>query len=87
MKTCYKCKQTKEFSYFAKDRSRKDDYNNLCKDCRRSNDRDKISRRNKNYYKKNQETITQRKREHYQTDENQERRQKYKEKNVDKIAE
>lgn len=34
MKTCYKCKIEKSFSEFAKNKSRKDGYNGMCKSCK-----------------------------------------------------
>lgn len=34
MKTCYKCKVEKSLSEFAKNKSRKDGYNGMCKQCK-----------------------------------------------------
>ena len=33
MKYCNKCQETKQFSEFSKDRSKKDGYHNICKSC------------------------------------------------------
>lgn len=35
MKICYKCKEDKDISCFAKDKARKDGYDNKCRQCRK----------------------------------------------------
>lgn len=40
MKYCYKCKTTKEFDLFGKNKSRKDGLSDECRDCKRHQDRE-----------------------------------------------
>jgi hypothetical protein len=81
MKTCSKCKLTKETSCFAKHKLRKDGLHNECKQCVAG--RDKIRRtvlekelkeKSKNYYVENKESILLKAKE-------------YRENNADKISE
>lgn len=47
MKTCCSCKEEKPLTQFNKNKSKKDGYNNMCKDCSRSS--------SKKYYANNKE--------------------------------
>ena len=49
MKRCYNCGQTKENSFFAKNKSRKDGLQSKCRDC--------DNRRNREYFKENRSSI------------------------------
>jgi hypothetical protein len=80
MKTCSKCKNTKDVSCFAKHKLRKDGLHNECRQC--VSDRDKVRRivlekelkeKSKQYYSENKEVILAKVKE-------------YKENNSDKIA-
>jgi hypothetical protein len=53
-KTCYKCKETKDYTFFCKNKNTKDGYNNLCKDCKKSDNLNNIER-TRNYYYSNYE--------------------------------
>lgn len=49
-KTCNKCNETKDITNFAKNKTRKDGYNNICKSCFKLY-RDQHYKDNKAYYK------------------------------------
>lgn len=49
-KTCNKCNETKDITEFAKNKTRKDGYNNICKACFKLY-RDQHYQNNKDYYK------------------------------------
>lgn len=68
MKICIKCKEVKLFSYFSKDKSQKDGYQNTCKKCRKlyyENNKEKISIQSKNYREINKDSIAEYDRERY----------------------
>ena len=58
MKICSKCKETKPFELFTKNRSKKDGYGHHCKSCileYRQNNRELYNSYNLTYYSKNKE--------------------------------
>lgn len=86
VKICSKCKEEKEICEFNKDKTRKDGFENKCKECKKKyyeDNKDKISIVGKLYRKNNFESIKQRHKEYHQNNPNY-----YKEwgkKNPDKI--
>jgi len=72
MKYCPKCKKTKDKSLFRKDGGRKDGRGSMCLDCKnavealwRDENRDKIRKQHREYYRKNSERINKRRKELY----------------------
>lgn len=60
MKTCTKCNETKPYSEFSKDRSKKDGYKSNCKDCCKSykdQRREFYKEYDREYYKRNKEEL------------------------------
>ena len=64
MKTCRKCRQEKDISEFNKDKSKKNGYKNICKNCTKLvsiqyylNNKEKLDNNNKLYYSNNKEKI------------------------------
>ena len=60
-KACSQCKEVKEISLFAVDRSKSSDYCSQCKECQsqfRKSNKEKIKNRQKKYREKNKESIS-----------------------------
>ena len=60
MKTCTKCNETKPYSEFSKDRSKKDGYKSNCKDCckaYRAKNIEHLREYDREYYKENKEEL------------------------------
>ena len=77
MKTCFRCKEIKEYDNFKKNRSKKDGYASNCKSC------DKI------YYEKNKEKISERFKEWRENniEKISERKKNYRKNNIEKVKE
>lgn len=67
MKTCSKCLIFKEYSLFSKDKSKKDGYCTICKDCARENrkrwyseNKDRVKEYQSNYEKENRDAVKER---------------------------
>jgi hypothetical protein len=68
MKTCVKCKKEKKFSEFHKNKSNKDGYQKMCKQCRKNHyikNKEKILEKRKNHYVENKEKILERQHNYY----------------------
>lgn len=92
MKQCSKCKDSKDFCFFNKNRSKKDGYSNQCKSCLKDNydkNADNISAKHRAYYSQNKSAALARSRESYlrKKDSVLEYQKEYKLKNADSIRE
>ena len=90
MKVCTKCKETKFFDMFCKDKSTKDGYHNQCKACFKAyyeDNKEKINERNSVYYHVNKERYHQLKKAYYEANKEMyaETGKAYREANKDKI--
>lgn len=67
MKICSKCKQTKDFSLFSKDKGRKDGFQPSCKDCHKkylAENKLKIQISRRNHYFANKEILLEKSKQH-----------------------
>jgi len=95
MKTCTKCKESKELICFSKNKSKFDGFNSNCKECFAECDRkyrqanaEKIAERKRKYRQANAEKIAERERKYRQANAEKiaERERKYHQANAEKIA-
>jgi hypothetical protein len=94
MKTCYRCKEIKEYDNFRRQTLSKDGYASSCKSCDKiyyEKNKEKIQEKNKKYYKENKEKINQQNKEYRNREENKEKLKEYnkiyRKENKDKIKE
>ena len=96
MKTCSKCKESKELICFCKDKSRPDGFNNQCKKCKTEKDRkyqqanaEKVADYHRKYQQANPEKVAEFHRKYRQANAEKvaEKKRKYQQANTEKFAE
>ena len=88
MKTCWKCKQTKEFIEFGRNRSKPDGLATECKPCKREQDKavyfknkKTIKQKAKEWYYKNKESFTEQQKQNFRLAD-----QRYRKRHPDRLA-